>query len=526
MGDIDEKLWDIPEGWEWVKIADLGNVVSGGTPSTKTPAYWGGAVNWISPADLTGYQEKYISSGGKSITEEGLKNSSAHLMPKGTVLFSSRAPVGYVAIASSELATNQGFKSIVPGSGLDSEFLYYYLKASKGLAESRASGTTFKELSGKAFSNLPIVVAPANEQRRIVAKIEELFSELDKGVESLKTARAQLKTYRQSLLKAAFEGRLTEQWRRNNADKLETTDQILQRIREEREARYQQQLEEWKAAVAEWEADGKPGKKPRKPSPPKEMPTPTDAEVVALPELPEGWCWEWLGNTSEVSGGLTKNQKRRQFSLKRPFLRVANVYANQLILEDVHEIGVTGAEAVKATLEEGDLLIVEGNGSVDQIGRVAVWDGNIENCVHQNHLIRARLPKSASPRFVLWFLLSKQGRELIVRTASSTSGLHTLSISKVQNLLVPICSLAEQSQVLEILDARLSQIDQMEKTVEATLQKTEALRQSILKRAFEGKLVPQDPDDEPAGALLERIRQEQADAPTPKRRKRNTGAPA
>ena len=205
--------WNIPATWSWAKIEDIGRVVSGGTPSTKEPSYWGNDVVWFSPADLTGYRAKYISKGGKHLSKKGLANSSAQLMPQGTVIFSSRAPIGYVAISTVEAATNQGFKSVVPAQGMFNEYIYYYLKTAKQLAEERATGTTFKEISGSAFAKLPVPIAPTAEQHRVVAKIEELFSELDKGVESLTTAREQLSAYRQSVLKHVFEGKLTADWR-------------------------------------------------------------------------------------------------------------------------------------------------------------------------------------------------------------------------------------------------------------------------------------------------------------------------
>lgn len=254
-----EALWLIPANWEWSKISSLGEVVAEALLHQKNQNI-GGSVNWISPADLTGYNNKTISKGNKSITEEGLKNSSAKVMPAGSVHFSSRAPIGYAAISAEPLATNQGFKSLVPVQGILNEYVYYYLKASKQLAEKRASGTTFLELSGKAFGLLPIPIPPLNEQKRIVAKIEELFSELDNGIAALKNAREQLKVYRQAVLKHAFEGKLTAKWREENADKLESPEQLLARIQQEREARYQQQLEEWEAAVKKWEEKGKEGK--------------------------------------------------------------------------------------------------------------------------------------------------------------------------------------------------------------------------------------------------------------------------
>ena len=149
-----------------------------------------------------------------------MANSSAKVMLAGSVHFSSRAPIGYVVISLEPLATNQGFKSLVPAPGIFNEYVYYYLMASRGYARERASGTTFLELSGKIFGDLPIPLAPTATQHRIVAKIDELFSELDKGIESLKTARRQLEVYRQSVLKHAFEGKLTAQWRAENKDKL------------------------------------------------------------------------------------------------------------------------------------------------------------------------------------------------------------------------------------------------------------------------------------------------------------------
>jgi len=190
----------IPKHWQVKKLSDIGEIVSGGTPSTKVSDYWDGNISWISPADLSGYSNTTITKGRKSITKEGLKNSSARLIPKGSVLFSSRAPIGYVVIAGNEVCTNQGFKSIVPNKLITTDYLFFYLKASKQKAEKVASGTTFKEISLKAFSILEIPLPPLPEQQAIVSKIEELFSELDNGIAQLKTAKQQLKVYRQSLL--------------------------------------------------------------------------------------------------------------------------------------------------------------------------------------------------------------------------------------------------------------------------------------------------------------------------------------
>ena len=121
--------YNIPKSWQLAAMKELGQIISGGTPSTKRPEYWGGDIVWITPADLSGYNGKYIAEGKKNITNEGLTNSSARLMPAGTLLFSSRAPIGYVAISSNPLSSNQGFKNLVPSAELSRDFLYYYLKS-------------------------------------------------------------------------------------------------------------------------------------------------------------------------------------------------------------------------------------------------------------------------------------------------------------------------------------------------------------------------------------------------------------
>lgn len=200
-------MHELPEGWEWKKLGEVGKIVSGGTPSTSNPEYWDGNISWITPADLSGYNSIHINKGRKSITNLGLQNSSARLIPKDSVLFSSRAPIGYVAIAAEVVCTNQGFKSVVPNKSISSVYLYHFLKASKHKAEKVASGTTFKEISLKSFSELDIPLPPLPIQQAIVTKIEEIFSELDHGVAQLKLAQQQLKVYRQSVLNSAIVGK-------------------------------------------------------------------------------------------------------------------------------------------------------------------------------------------------------------------------------------------------------------------------------------------------------------------------------
>ena len=219
----------------------------------------------------------------------------------------------------------------------------------------------------------------------------------------------------------------------------------------------------------------------------------------------------------QVTGGLTKNQERNALPLKAKYLRVANVYSNRLDLDEIKEIGVTKEELRKTGLATGDLLFVEGNGSIEQIGRVAIWDGSVSDMTHQNHLIRFSANGLLLSRFALYFMMSPIGRGRITAQASSTSGLHTLSISKVEALPIPFCSSTEQAEIVEILDSRLGAAEVLGREIDANLARADALHQSILKRAFTGKLVPQDPEDEPASNLLDGIRVGRAKVSTTKR---------
>jgi type I restriction enzyme S subunit len=170
---------DIPNSWEVCHLKDIGDIIGGGTPRTSEPSYWKGNIPWITPADLSGYSEKYISSGSRRITVRGLSESSATLMPAGSVLFSSRAPIGYCVISTCEVCTNQGFKSIVPVILDMNEWVYYFLRSQVNEIRSRASGTTFKEISAPAMGKTIITIPPLAEQKRIVKAIETAFELLE-----------------------------------------------------------------------------------------------------------------------------------------------------------------------------------------------------------------------------------------------------------------------------------------------------------------------------------------------------------
>lgn len=201
-------LGPIPKGWKTGKLEEIAEVIGGGTPSTSENSYYTApstGISWISPKDLSGYSWKYISHGATDITEFGLKNSSARLLPTGTVLFSSRAPIGYVAVAEKDLCTNQGFKSLIPKNGSNTDFLYYLAKANVELIESRASGSTFKEISGNGMKELPVVI-PTNQILDSFTKVTSEFSKLQK---ELRHETNNLKVTRDLLLPKLISGEIS-----------------------------------------------------------------------------------------------------------------------------------------------------------------------------------------------------------------------------------------------------------------------------------------------------------------------------
>ena len=366
------------------------------------------------------------------------------------------------------------------------------------------TGTTRLKLTQGAVRRLPIVVAPTDEQHRIVVKIEELYSELDRGVESLKTAREQLKIYRQAVLKHAFEGKLTAQWRADNKDQLENPEQSLTRIKRERDARYEMQLERWNTTVKAWEEAGRSGKKPAIPRKPIDIADSPDASSDKLPQLPEGWIWLSVGSICEVVRGGSPRPAgdARYYGGTIPFLKVADLTRTAGAYIETHSYSIKEAGLRKTRLVNPPVLMLSNSGATLGVPKIC----RIRTTFNDGIAAFLGLDENDLP-YHYYFWVSKTSE---LRAINQGAAQPNLNIGLIQDVTIPLCSKKEMRIVARDIERALSICDRLNADIDTQLAKSEALRQSILKKAFSGQLVAQDPNDEPASALLERIKAEKA----------------
>lgn len=316
-------------------------------------------------ANITDVKSKYVNEYDELITEQGLNNSSAKLLKKGTILYTIFATLGEVGILDIEACTNQAIAGInITDPRITTDYLYYYLKSKKDYVNNIGRGVAQNNINLTTLKNFEIPLIDVDKQLNIVEileKVERMICLKEKEIDDLDL-----------LIKARF---------------VEMFGDYL--------------------------------KYDRRP----------------------------LSEVAIITGGLTKNSNRNTFETKMPYLRVANVFYNRLDLREILKIGVKEEEIEKTLLQAGDLLFVEGNGSIEQIGRVAIWDGSIDPILHQNHLIKARFNNEIiAPEYALFYFMLQDGRQQIISKSVSTSGLNTLSVNKVSSLLLPIPPIALQKQ--------------------------------------------------------------------------------
>lgn len=483
----EELPYEIPESWEWVKLGKITDIISGGTPSTEKKEYYeNGIIPWITPKDLSKYKSKYIFNGNKNITELGLKNSSARLLPKNSVLLSSRAPIGYVVICKQEVTTNQGFKSFKPSDTYIPEFLYYYLSNSKGYLESIATGTTFKELSGEKVKIICFPLPPLEEQKRIVEKLEFMFEKINKAKELIQEVKENIGNRKESILNKAFRGELTAEWRKNN--QTEDAIEFLKSINEEK-------IKNWEQACIEAEKNGK-----KKPSKPKieEIKNIIISKEEEPYEMPESWEWSLMDVIVDVRDGTHDSPAFIEKGF--PLITSKNLKNGRIDFENTKNISKEDMLKIncRSRVEVGDILYA----MIGTIGNpVYINNDSLDSYAVKNVAIFKPYIRNTS-KFLLYYLESFNFfKEIESKIKGSTQKFIPLNI--LRKVKVPLPPLKEQEEIVRILDEILEKESKIKELIELE-EAIELLEKSILDKAFRGKLGTQNKNDEPAIELLKK----------------------
>ena len=498
----------LPTSWAWARVSDLLSGIETGKSfkcDERPPQHDEVGVVKVSAVSWGEYREQE----SKTCLDAERVNAELYVQP-GDFLFSranTQELVGACVIAGQTklrvMLSDKILRFRFADDGMK-PWLLGFLRSADGRTqiELLASGNqdSMRNIGQERIGQIHLPLPPRAEQTRIVAKLEELLSDLDAGVAELQAAQKKLAQYRQSLLKAAVEGALTAAWRAQHQP-TETGAQLLQRILQERRAR-------WEARqLAKFAEQGK--------TPPKDWqkkyPEPVQPDTTDLPELPQGWVWASLDQLA-LDSSYGTSVKCGYESQGASVLRIPNVIARKLVLDDLKFASQPLDLHKSEYLAPGDILVVRTNGSVSLVGRAAeVTEPLPGDFYFASYLLRVRcLETSVVHRWVSALLASRQGRSWIESRAASSAGQHNLSLSTLLTIPIPLPPIVEQAEAMNALEAVLLSVSEQEQFLDKSLQQSTAQRQNILRAAFSGQLVAQDPHDEPASVLLERIRAERA----------------
>ena len=479
-GNIPPSAWSenlpaLPKGWVWTELQNITQINLGQSPPSSTYNENGNGLPF--------YQGK-LEFGDTYPIPQKWCTAPKKIAEKGDVLISVRAPVGPTNICPERSCIGRGLAGIRGLGGIETLFMLYLMRAFQNFIADKGTGTTFNAITGDRLKGFEIPLPPLPEQPRIVAKIEELFTKLDAGVEALKKIKVQLKRYRQAVLRDAFRGKLTQEWREAHKRELEPASALLKRIKEERK----------KNARGNY----------------KELPP---LDTSDLPDLSEGWVWTTLEELAELERNAIKAGPFGS-SLKKEFY-VSNgykIYGQEQVIREDPSYGdyyindKRYAKLKSCAVKPGDMLI----SLVGTIGKVLVLPEAIEPGIINPRLVKFSLERRlVNNSYIKAYIESSTVRHFF--SLSSHGGtMDILNLTILKRLPIPLPPLHEQHKIVEEIERRLSVADEIEKAVDHSLKQAVRLRQSILKRAFEGKLVSQDPADEPAERLLERIKEEKS----------------
>jgi type I restriction enzyme S subunit len=480
VSDVYEMSRNLPLDWSTADLGDLLERITNGMNANQSKVPVGtpiSRIETISQGVVNFERVQYVTD----VDEKKFEHFS---LKKGDILFShinSDLHLGKTAVFQSDKTLLHGINLLLLRTKrnlLNPKYLHYTLNCyrANGLFMAIAQhAVNQSSLNQTKIKSLKIPLPPRIEdQQQIVAEIEKQFSRLDEAVASLKRIQANLKRYKAAVLKAAVEGKLTEQWRKEHPD-VEPADQLLKRILAERRAKWEaEELAKMKAKET----------KPKDDSWKKKYKEPAAPDTANLPELPEEWVWASVEQIADIMLGKMLDKAKHLSGNKLPYLRNVNVRWGRIVTEDLFEMFFEDSQLERYGLISGDVLVCEGG----EPGRAAVWNGRFSDMKYQKALHRVRCCKGYEPRMLLVLLeyLAKSGRLEKWFTGSTIK--HFTRESFVQ-LPVPLQSISEQKIILDEIDRRLSVTEELEATIETNLKRAERLRQTILKQAFSGELL-------------------------------------
>lgn len=477
----------LPKGWMVAKLGDVLKVQNGyAFKSTEFLKENVDNTPLIRQSQLIG--DKVDLSDCVFVDKKYLIEKKNYIIRQGDILIGMSGSIGKVSFYEYDypalLNQRVGKLKLLDDNVFDKSFFAYLLVCLEQEVQKNAKGMGVQNISGKDIENLSISYPESKAtQTAIVSKIESLFAEIDVGIACLKKARQQLAHYRQALLKNAFSGKLTEQWRASHAHQEST--ELLAQIQTARAQHYQSQLADWQTAVEQWEASGKTGKKPGKPKAPSAV-----VKYEAGEDLPSGWVRVALSEISDIGSGMSVSSNRK---LNHPitvnYLRVGNVQRGYLSLSEIKQMQIESNHLEKYRLKFGDVLFNEG-GDRDKLGRGWIWQNEIENCITQNHVFRA-IPFIKSiyfSKYISYLGNSQYGKRYFEETGKQTTNLASINKTVLSNFPILLPSIEEQTEIVRLLDSQLTAADQFAAELAAQLKHAEHLKQSVLKAAFAGRL--------------------------------------
>ena len=488
---------DVPELWSWSTVGNLCTVFAGyGFPKHLQGSVTG-EIPFFKVGDISEYWRqnlRYLTDANHHLSAQGAQSLNATPLPSNTTVFAKiGAAIGLnrrAMLSKASLVDNNVMGLYPSPSALHPVLLFYFMCTVK-LAET-ARATTVPSVRKSDVEDIPFPLPPLAEQRRIVAEIETQFTRLDASVAALRRARANLKRYRASVLKDACEGRLVPaeaELARSEGRDYEPATVLLERILAERRAR--------------WESREKKRGKYKEPSAP---------DTSALPELPEGWVWATVAQMASLEfnaitdGPFGSNLKTSHYTDAGPrVIRLQNVGDGVFVNAYAHISQEHYIALSRHSIESGDLVIAALG---ETLPRACLIPSTVGPAIVKADCIRFKPADDVALATFLNFALNSEGTRNRTSKIVHGVGRPRLNQQEIKGIALPLPPLAEQRRIVAEVERRLSVIQQAEATVEVSLARAERLRQSILKQAFSGKLVPQDPNDEPASVLLERIRAE------------------